>query len=91
MQARGSTSTRHAHPLLVSEKAQLSIMPTRWKLDLIRLRIELFVFVASISNNRVFFIEPSTEIDQLTTLTAKRHEFGVGTWPNGLVASRTTW
>jgi len=50
-------------------------MPTWWQLDLIRLRIKLLVFVTAVSNDRILFVEPPAEIDELTTLTTKRHEF----------------
>jgi hypothetical protein len=66
-------------------------MPTWRKFDLIWLRIELFVFIAAVCNNCVFFVEPSAEIDELTALTAERHEFSISVRPDRLVASRTAW
>ena len=70
---------------------QLSVVPTRWKFDLVGRGINLLVVVvAAIGDDGIFFREPATEIDKLATFTAKRHELGIRCRADGLVASRTT-
>ena len=70
--------------------ATLSVVPTWRQLDLVWLRIELFVFIAAVRDDGVFFGQPATEIDELTTFAAKRHELGIRARPDGLIAGRAT-